>query len=162
MDAVSLLEANWISLREILEMVRRVLSRFFTILWPKKKVTAVEGNLAELAKSFDTADDPLLQFKGLSIKRGVEGAITFSLAHRTDFDWEKAATPHGRTRDEMKVVIEKAKKFAPALSRMISPSVTSAAPTSPSSVVKGAVPHSASSQSTDAPPPAAEPNTEVA
>jgi hypothetical protein len=159
MDAVNLLEGNWIPILEILETVRRVFSRFFTNMWPKKKVT---GNLAELAKSFDTADDPLLQFKGLSIKRGVEGAITFSLAHGTDFDWGKAAAPHGRTRDEMKVVIEKAKKFAPALSRMISPSATSAAPASPSSAVKGAVPPPASSQSTDAPPPAVEPNTEVA
>jgi hypothetical protein len=118
--------------------------------------------LAELAKSFDTAEDPILQFKGLSIKRGIEGAIALSLAHGTDFDWEKATSPHGRSRDEMKVVIEKVQKFAPALSKTISPSATSAVPALPSPAVKDAVPPSASSQSTDAPPPTVEPNTEVA
>jgi hypothetical protein len=87
MDAVSLLEGNWISIQETLELVSRVLSWLFTSLWPKRKVTASKGNLAELAKSFDTTEDPILQFKGLSIKRGVEGAIALSLAHGTDFDW---------------------------------------------------------------------------
>jgi hypothetical protein len=62
----------------------------------------------------------------------------------------------------MKVVIEKAKKFAPALSKTISPSATSAVPASPSPVVKDAVPPSTSSQGTDAPPSTVEPNTEVA
>jgi hypothetical protein len=124
-------------------------------------VTASKGNLAELAKSFDTTEDPILQFKGLSIKRGVEGAIALSLAHGTDFDWEKANSPHGRSRNEMKVVIEKAKKFAPALSKTISPSATSTVPASPSPAVKDAVPPSTSSQGTDAPPPTVEPDTEV-
>jgi hypothetical protein len=125
-------------------------------------MTASKGNLAELAKSFNTTEDPILQFKGLSIKRGVEGAIVLSLAHGTDFDWEKANSPHGRSRDEMKVVIEKAKKLAPALSKTISPSATSAVPAPPSPAVKDALPPSTSGLDTDVPPPSAEQDTEVA
>jgi hypothetical protein len=35
MAAVSLLEANWISIREIFELVNRVLTWIFVGLWPK-------------------------------------------------------------------------------------------------------------------------------
>jgi hypothetical protein len=64
--AVSLLEANWISVQEIFELVNRVLTRIFVGLWPKKKANV--SNLKNLAKAFDTADDPILTTKGLSLK----------------------------------------------------------------------------------------------
>jgi hypothetical protein len=102
MTAVNLLEENWISIQETFELVSRVLSRLFVGLWPKKRATVPKDNLSKLAKSFDTTEDPTLQLKGLSIKRGAEGAIALSCAHGTDFDWEKVSSPHGRTRDEMK------------------------------------------------------------
>jgi hypothetical protein len=35
--AVSLLEANWISVQEIFELVNHVLTRIFVGLWPKQK-----------------------------------------------------------------------------------------------------------------------------
>jgi hypothetical protein len=65
--------------------------------------------------------------KGLSLKRGAEGAIAFSYAHGTELDWEKVGSSHGRTRSERKAFFEKAKKFAPAIVAMISPSAASAA-----------------------------------
>jgi hypothetical protein len=37
MAAVNLLKLNWISVREILELTRRVLTRMFVGLWPKKR-----------------------------------------------------------------------------------------------------------------------------
>jgi hypothetical protein len=37
MAAVNLLELNWISVQEILELTRRVLTRMFIVLWPKKR-----------------------------------------------------------------------------------------------------------------------------
>jgi hypothetical protein len=46
--AVSLLEANWISVQEIFELVNRVLTRIFVGLWPKQK--AKVPNLKSLAK----------------------------------------------------------------------------------------------------------------
>jgi hypothetical protein len=90
--------------------------------------------LKKLAEAFDTTDDPVLQLKGLSLKRGAEGAITLSYAHGADFDWEKVSSPHGLTCSELKAFFEKAKKFAPALVSTISPSAASAASTLPTSL----------------------------
>jgi hypothetical protein len=92
--AVSLLEANWISVREIFELVKRVLARIFVGLWPKKKANVPD--LKNLAKAFDTDDDPILTMKGLSLKRGAEGAIAFAYAHVEEVNWEKVSSSLGR------------------------------------------------------------------
>jgi hypothetical protein len=81
--------------------------------------------------------------KGLSLKRSAEGAIALSFAHGVDFDWEKVISPHGRTHDEMKAFFEKAKKLAPTLVAIISPSVASAASTAPSAAEDPAPPATA-------------------
>jgi hypothetical protein len=140
MTAVNLLETNWISIQETFELVSRVLSRLFVGLWPKKKVEVPRDNLGELVKAFNTTEDPTLQLKGLSLKRGAEGAIALSFAHGADFDWEKVSSPHGRTRDEIKAFFEKAKKLAPALAAIISPSVASAVSTPPAPIMEEPAP----------------------
>jgi hypothetical protein len=162
MTAVNLLEANWISIQETFELVGRVLSRLFVRLWSKKRSAVPKDNLTELAKSFDTTEDPTLQLKGLSIKRGAEGAIALSLAHGTNFDWEKVSSPHGHTRDEMKVFFEKAKKLAPALVTTISPSTSSAASAAPPPAADDPVPPLTSGEELAAPCSATEHNAEVA
>jgi hypothetical protein len=86
MAVVNLLEANWISVQEIFELVNRVLTRMFVGLWPKQKVEVPNSDLKKLVEAFDTTDDPVLQLKGLSLKRGAEGAIALSYAHGADFD----------------------------------------------------------------------------
>jgi hypothetical protein len=86
MTAVNLLEANWISIQETFELVSHVLSQLFIGLWPKKEAEAPKDNLGKLAKAFDTTEEPTLQLKGLSLKRGAEGAIALSFAHGADFD----------------------------------------------------------------------------
>jgi hypothetical protein len=58
MTAVNLLEKNWISIQETFELVSRVLSRLFVGLWPKKRAAVSKDNLSNLAKSFDTTEDP--------------------------------------------------------------------------------------------------------
>jgi hypothetical protein len=85
----------------------------------------------KLAQAFDTTEDPILQIKGLSLKRGAEGAIAFSYAHGAEFDWEKVGSSHGYTRSELKAFFEKVKKFAPAIVAIISPSAASAASSTP-------------------------------
>jgi hypothetical protein len=75
LTTVNLLEANWISIQETFELVSHILSWLFVGLWPKKKVEIPKENLEKLAKAFDTTEDPTLQLKGLSLKRGAEGAI---------------------------------------------------------------------------------------
>jgi hypothetical protein len=131
MAAVSLLEANWISIQEIFELVNRVLTRIFVGLWPKQKAEVPNNDVKKLAQAFDTTEDPILQMKGLSLKRGAEGAIAFSCAHGAELDWEKVGSSHGRTRSELKAFFEKAKKFAPAIVAMISPLAASAASPAP-------------------------------
>jgi hypothetical protein len=59
-DAINLLEENWISIQETFELVGHVLSRLFAGLWPKKRSAIPKDNLTELAKSFDTTEDPTL------------------------------------------------------------------------------------------------------
>jgi hypothetical protein len=162
MTAVNLLEANWISIQEIFELVSRVLSRLFVGLWPKKKAKVPKDNLGKLAKAFDTTEDPTLQVKGLSLKRGAEGAIALSLGHGADFDWEKVNSPHGRTRDEMKAFFEKAKKLAPALVSIISPSAASAASTVPPPAAVDPAPLLTAGEEFVMPSSAMEQNAEVA
>jgi hypothetical protein len=68
MAVVSLLKANWISVREIFELVNRVLTRIFVGLWPKQKAEVPDNDVKKLAKAFDTPDDPILLMKGFSLK----------------------------------------------------------------------------------------------
>jgi hypothetical protein len=131
-------------------------------LWPKKKAEVPKDNLGNLAKAFDTTEDPTLQLKGLSLKRGAEGAITLSFAHGADFDWEKMNSPHGRTRDEMKAFFEKAKKLAPALAAIISPSAASATSTAPPPAAEDPAPPSTVGEDFVMPSCAMEQNAEVA
>jgi hypothetical protein len=130
-------------------------------LWPKKKAEVPKDNLKKLAKAFDIIEDPTLQLKGLSLKRGTEGAIALSFAHGADFNWEKVSSPHGRTRDEMKAFFKKAKKLAPALVAIISPLGASAASTAPPAGEDPAPPSTAGEE-TVMPSSATEQNAEVA
>jgi hypothetical protein len=125
---VSLLEANWISVREIFELVNRVLTRIFVGLWPKKKANVPDLNLA---KAFDTDDDPILTMKGLSLKRGAEGAIAFAYTHGEEVNREKVSSSPGRPHLELKPFFEKAKKYASGIIPMISPSAASTIGTMP-------------------------------
>jgi hypothetical protein len=165
MVAVSLLEANWISVQEIFELVNRGLTRMFVVLWPKQKAEVPNNDLKKLAETFDTTDDPILQLKGLSLKQGAEGAIALSYAHGADFDWEKVSSPRGRTRSELKAFFEKAKKFAPAIVSIISPSAASAASSMPASSTLATVdptPPSTAGATSSMPSSATEQNAELA
>jgi hypothetical protein len=96
MAAVNLLEASWISIQEIFELVSCVLTRIFVGLWPKKRAEVPDNDLKKLAKAFDTPDDPILLMKGRSLKRGAEGAIALSYVHGEEVNWEKVSSFHGR------------------------------------------------------------------
>jgi hypothetical protein len=137
----------------------------FVGLWPKQKVDIPKDDVKKLAKAFDTTEDPILQLKGLSLKRGAEGAIALSYAHGGDFDWEKVSSPHGRTRLELKSFFEKAKKFVPAIVSIISPSATAAASVAPPSstpAMADAAPPSTPGAEFIMPSSAMEQNAEVA
>jgi hypothetical protein len=165
MTAVNLLEANWISIQEIFELVSRVLTRMFVGLWPKQKTEVPSNDLKKLAEAFNTTDDSVFQLKGLSLKRGAKGAIALSYAHGGDFDWEKVSSPHGRTRSELKAFFEKVKKLVPAIVSIISPSAASAAsftPTSSTPATADSAPPSTTGAEFAMPSSATEQNAEVA
>jgi hypothetical protein len=100
-------------------------------------------DLKNLAKAFDTDDDPILTMKGLSLKRGAEGAIAFAYAYGEEVNWEKVSSSPGRPRLELKPFFEKAKKYALGNMSMISPSAASATGTtliSSTSATSGSMP----------------------
>jgi hypothetical protein len=144
-------------------LVNRVLTWIFVGLWPKQK--AEVPDLKNLAKAFDTPDDPILVLKGLSLKQGAEGAIALSYAYGEEVNWEKVSSSHGRPRLELKAFFEKVKRYAPGIVSMISPSAASATATTPISstpVTSGSVlPHDAGAAST-MPTSAADREAEVA
>jgi hypothetical protein len=137
----------------------------FVGLWPKQKAEVLSNDLKKLVEAFDTTDDPVLQLKRLSLKRGAEGAIALSYAHGADFDWEKVSSPHGRTSSELKAFFEKAKKLAPAIVSIISPSAASVAsftPTSSAPATADSAPPSTAGANFAMPSSATEQNAEVA
>jgi hypothetical protein len=165
MAAVSLLEANWISVQEIFELVNRVLTRIFVGLWPKQRAKVPDKDVKKLAKAFDTPDDPILLMKGLSLKRGAEGATALSYAHGEEINWEKVSSCHGRPHSELKVFFEKAKRYAPGIVAMISPSMASATSTTPISMTpatSGSAPPPNAGATSAMPSSAADPEAEVA
>jgi hypothetical protein len=103
--------------------------------------------------------------KGLSLKRGAEGAIALSYAHGEEIDWEKVSSSHGRSRSELKAFFEKAKRFAPGIVAMISPSAASAASSTPISstpAMSGSVPPPNTGAASATPSSAADHEAEVA
>jgi hypothetical protein len=101
MAAVNLLESNWISIQEILELASRVLMQIFVGLWPKKKADVPTTDLKKLAATFDTTEDPILSMKSRLVKRGAEGAIALTYAHGEEVDWEKVSSSRGRPLSEL-------------------------------------------------------------
>jgi hypothetical protein len=121
MAAVNLLELHWISVQEVLELTRRVLSRIFVRLWLKKKADMPTDDLKKLAIVFNTPKDPILSMKSRSVKRGAEGAIALAYLHGEEVNWEKISSSHGRPLSELLVFFKKAKEYAPGIVSIITP-----------------------------------------
>jgi hypothetical protein len=165
MAAVNLLESNWISIQEIFELASRVLTRIFIGLWPKQKAEVPDADLKKLAKAFDTPEDPILLMKGCSVKRGAEGAIALTYAHGEEVNWEKVSSSCGRPLSKLWVFVEKAKKYAPGIISIISPSAassTSATPVTSTPVTSGSMPPPNAGAISAAPTSAMEHDAEVA
>jgi hypothetical protein len=163
--AVNLLESNWISIQEIFELVSRVLTRIFIGLWPKQKADVPDADLKKLAKAFDTPEDPILLMKGHSVKQGAEGAIALAYAHGKEVNWEKVSSSRGRPLSELRGFFEKAKKYAPGIVSIISPSVassTSAMPVSSTPMTSGSMPPPNAGATSSTPTSATEPAAELA
>jgi hypothetical protein len=133
MAAMNLLELNLISVQEILELTRRVLTRMFIGLWPKKRANMPADDLKKLAATFDTIEDPILVMKSRSVKQGVEGAIALAQSYGEEVNWEKVISSRARPLSELLRFFEKAKKYAPGIVSLITPSTASSTSTLTSS-----------------------------
>jgi hypothetical protein len=106
----------------------------FVGLWPKKRAE-VPVNLKKLAEAFDTIEDPVLKMKSRSVKRGIEGAIALAQSHGEEVNWEKVSSSRARPLSELLGFFEKAKKYAPGIVSIITPSAASSTSTLTSSTL---------------------------
>jgi hypothetical protein len=164
MAAVNLLESNWISIQEILKLTRCVLTRMFVGLWPKKRADMPADDLKKLAATFDTIEDPILAMKSHSVKRGVEGAIALAQSHGEEVNWEKVSSSRARPLSELLGFFEKAKKYAPGIVSIITPSAASSTstPTSLTPAASASMPPPSAGAASSTPSTATEPAAEVA
>jgi hypothetical protein len=132
LDVVGVLESKWRNVRNILQRTRHVLPSLFVGLFPKKKKDMPVGNLRNLVEAFDTLEDPILQLKLSSVRRGVEGTISLTQSHGENVDWEKVSFTYSRSLEEMKKFFLEAKKYTPNLVSFILPTLTPST-TAPSS-----------------------------
>jgi hypothetical protein len=65
-------------------------------LFPGKKDEMPVSNLKMLVEAFDTLEDPVLQMKLSSVKRGVEGMIALTQSHGKNVDSEKVGSSYAR------------------------------------------------------------------
>jgi hypothetical protein len=165
-----LLELHWISVQEVLEVTRRVLTWFFVGLWPKKKADMPATDLKKLASVFDTAEDPILSMKSRSMKQGAEGAIALAYSHGEEVDWEKVSSSRGRPLSELLGFFEKAMKYAPSIvsiitiMSIITPSAASSTstPVPSTPATSGSMPPPNAGATSSAPTSVAGPDAEVA
>jgi hypothetical protein len=164
MAAMNLLESNWISIQEILELTPRVLTQMFIGLWPKKRADVPTADLKKLVAAFDTVEDPILLMKSRSVKRGAEGAIALACSHGEEVDWEKVSSSRGRSLSELKVFFEKAKKYAPGIVSIITPLAASltSMPASSTPATSASMPPPSAGATSSPPSSATEPAAEVA
>jgi hypothetical protein len=155
--AVDLLESNWKLVQNVLQLTRRVLTRTFIVLWPKKKEEMSVDNLRKLLEAFDTLEDHVLAMKRRSVKWGVEGAIALAQSQGEEVDWEKIGSSRACPISEMLKFFEKAKEYTPRIVSLITPSAASSTPVpSTSTPLPGAVAAADSSAPSTAMEPAAE------
>jgi hypothetical protein len=164
MAAVNLLELYWIYVQEDLELTRRVLTRIFVGLWLKKKADMPAVDLKKLAAVFDTTEDPILSMKSRSVKQDTEGAIALAYSHGEEVDWEKVSSSPGRPLSELLGFFEKAKKYAPGIVSIITPSTASSTSTPASSTpaTSASMPPPSAGTTSSTPTSAMEPAAEVA
>jgi hypothetical protein len=133
----------------------------FVGLWPKKRAEMPVDDLKKLAEAFDTVEDPVLTMKSQSVKRGVKGAIALAQSHGEEVDWEKVSSSRAHPLSELLGFFEKAKKYAPGIVSIITPSVASSTSAPISSTPVGSALPSATADSS-VPSTAMEPSAEVA
>jgi hypothetical protein len=136
----------------------------FIGLWPKKRAEMPVDDLKKLAEAFDTVEDPILTMKSRPVKRGVKGAIALAQSHGEEVNWEKVSSSCDRPLSELMGFFEKAKKYAPGIVSIITPSVacSTSTPTSLTPAASALMPSPSAGADSSAPSTTTEPAAEVA
>jgi hypothetical protein len=136
----------------------------FIGLWLKKRASMPADDLKKIAATFNTIEDPILAMKGRSVKRGVKGAIALALSHGEEVNWEKVSSSHARPLLELLGFFEKAKKYAPGIVSIITPSAASSTstPTSSTPAASASMPPPSAGADASTPSTTPEPTAEVA
>jgi hypothetical protein len=90
----------------------------------KKKGDPQITNLKRLVDAFDTVEDPTLQLKRLSVKRGAEGTMALLLSHGRQVDWAKVSSLESCSPSELKKFFVEAKKYSKKIVDFILPALT--------------------------------------
>jgi hypothetical protein len=122
------------------------------------------ADLKKLVAAFDTVEDPILLMKSRSVKRGTKGAIALAYSHGEEVDWEKVSSSRGRPLSDLLGFFEKAKKYAPGIVSIISPSAASltSTPASSTPATSASMPPPSAGATSPAPSSTTEPVAEVA
>jgi hypothetical protein len=136
----------------------------FIGLWLKKRASMPADVLKKLVATFDIVEDPILEMKGRSVKQGVEGAIALALSHGEEVNWEKVSSSCARPLSELLGFFKKAKKYAPGIVSIITPSAASSTstPTSSTPAASASMPPPSARVDASAPSTTPEPATKVA
>jgi hypothetical protein len=136
----------------------------FVGLWPKKRADMPADDLKKLVATYDTVKDPILAMESRSAKRGVKGAIALAQSHGEEVNWEKVSSSRARPLSELLGFFEKAKKYAPGIISIITPSAASSTstPTSSTPATSASMPLPSAGADASAPSTTPEPAAEVA
>jgi hypothetical protein len=133
-----MLESNWKNVRNVLQRTRHVLPCLYVELFPKNKKDMPTGNLRKVVGEFDTLEDPTLQLKRSSVRRGAEATVALALPHGEEVDRDKVSSSHAQGPEEMKEFFIEVRKYSanlvllilPVLESSIAAPSTSVSPTS--------------------------------
>ena len=119
LDSLTVLEMNCALARKGLAYARRAFNRLFKHFFPS--IEAPE-TFEPLAKVFTADADPVLNYRRVATKTGVENSIALAMASGENVDWNKVSSVHGVTRDAMTGFLKTAKKYSKKMMAIVDPS----------------------------------------
>lgn len=75
-----------------------------------------------LAKVFTADADPVLNYRRVATKTGVEISIALAMASGEKIDWNKVSSVRGITKDAMTAFLKAAKKYSKKMIAIVDPS----------------------------------------
>lgn len=119
LDSLTALEMNCTLARKGLTYARRAFDRLFNHFFPNIKAPET---FEMLAKVFTADADPVLNYRRVATKTGVEISIALAMASGEKIDWNKVSSVRGITKDAMTAFLKAAKKYSKKMIAIVDPS----------------------------------------